>query len=76
MPEVALGFKLLATLIRYVSELSEQLPTMFLLESTGYDFSLTWISRVYAIIILSNQEDIYYMSAKDLTGIGTPEETR
>jgi len=76
MPEVVLSFKLLATLIRYVPELSEQLPTMLLSESTGYNFSLTWILHVHAITILSNRGDIYYTSAKDLTGIGTPEETR
>ena len=76
MPEVVLGFKLSVTLIRYAPTLSEQLPTMLLLESTGYDFSLTWISHVHAITILSNRGDIYYTSAKDLMGIGIPEETR
>jgi len=75
MPEVVLGFKLSVTLIRYASALSEQLPTTLLSESTGYDFSLTWILHVHAITILSNQGDIYYTSAKDLTGIGIPEET-
>jgi len=73
-PEMVLGFKLSVTLIHYVPMLSEQLPTMFLSESTGYEFSLTWILHVYAITILSNRGDIYYMSAKDLTGIGIPEE--
>ena len=75
-PEVVPGFKLLATLICYVHALSEQLPTMFQSESTGYNFSQTWISHVHAITILSNQEDTYYMSVKDLTDIGTLEETR
>ena len=74
-PEVVLGFNLLVTLIRYAPMLSEQLPTMLLSESIGYDFSLTWISHVHAITILSNRGDIYYMSAKDLTGIGIPKET-
>jgi len=42
--------------------------------STGYDFSHAWTSHAHAIIILSNLGDIYYMSAADLTGIGTQEE--
>ena len=73
--EVVLGFKLSVTLIHYAPALSEQLPTMLLSESTGYKFFLTWILRVHAITILSNRGDIYYTSAKDLMGIGIPEET-
>ena len=41
MPEIVFGFKLLVTLIHHVLALSEQLPTMLLSESTGYDFFLT-----------------------------------
>ena len=45
------------------------------LESIGYDSSQTWISHVHATIIELNREDTYYMSVKDLTGIGTLKET-
>ena len=48
---------------------------MLLLESIGYDFSREWTSRVHATIILSSQGDIFFMSARDLMGIGTLEET-
>jgi len=51
----------------------EQLPTMLLLESIGYDFSLAWTFHVYATIILSNLEDIFFMSVRGLMGIGTLE---
>jgi len=74
MPKVVLGYNHSATQIRYVPVPLEQLPIMLLLGSIGYDFSLAWIS--HATIILSNQGDIYYTSAADLTGIGTLEETR
>ena len=69
------GSKHSATLIRYVLTLLELLPITLLLRSTGYDFSLTWTSHAYTTIILSNLGDIYYTSAADLMGIGTPEET-
>ena len=74
--EVVRGFKLSAILIRYVLAWSGLLPTMLQLESIGYDSSWTWILHVHATIILSNREDIYYTSVKDLMGIGTLEETR
>ena len=61
--------------IRYVLTLREQLPTMLLLESIGYDFSRAWTFRVHATIILSSQGGIFFMSARDLMGIGTLEET-
>ena len=76
MPKVAHGFNHLATLIHYVHTPPELLPIMLLLGSTGYNFSLAWTSHAHATIILSNLGDIYYMSAVDLMGIGTPEETR
>jgi len=47
---------------------------MSLSESIGYDFSLAWTFRAHATIIQSNQGDIFFMSATDLIGIGTPEE--
>ena len=74
-PKVVHGSNRSAILIRYAPAQQEQLPTMLLLESIGYDFSLVWISRVHATIILSSQGDIFFMSARDLTGIGTLEET-
>jgi len=51
------------------------LPTMPQLESIGYDSSQTWNSHVHTTIILSNREDTYYISVKDLMGIGTLEKT-
>jgi len=54
----------------------EQLPTMLLLESIDYDFSLAWTFCVYATIIQSNQGDISFMSVRGLMGIGTLEEIR
>ena len=74
-PEEVPSFKLSATLIRYAYALSEQLPTILRLKSTGYDFSQTWILHVHATTILSNREDTYYTSVKDLMDIGTLEET-
>ena len=74
MSKVVHGFNLLATLIRYVLMLPELLPVTLPLGSTGYNFSCTWTSHAHAIIILSNLGDIYYMSAADLTGVGTQEE--
>ena len=47
---------------------------MLPLESTGYDLSLTWTSRVHVTTIQLSQGDIYCMIAEDLMGIGTPEE--
>ena len=75
MPKEVLGYNYSATQIRYAPMLPEQLPTMLLLGSIGYDSSLAWISHVHATTILSNRGDIYYMSATDLMGIGTLEET-
>ena len=73
-PKVVHSFNHLATQIYYVSVQLEQLPTMFLLESIGYDFSLAWTFCVHATIIQSNQGDISFMSVRDLMGIGTLEE--
>ena len=72
--EVDLGYKPLASRIHFVLALQEQLPTMLPLGSTGYDFSLTWTSRVHVTTIRSRRGDIYCMIAEDLMGIGTPEE--
>jgi len=74
MSKVVCGFNLLATLICYVLTLPELLPITLPLGSTGYGFSCAWTSHAYAIIILLNLGDIYYMSAADLMGIGTQEE--
>ena len=73
--KVVHGSNCLAIPICYALALREQLPTMLLLESIGYDFSREWTSRVHATIILSSQGDIFFMSARDLMGIGTLEET-
>ena len=61
--------------IRYALALQEQLPTILLSESIGHNFSWVWTFRVHATIILLSQEDISFMSARDLMGIGTLEET-
>ena len=74
--KVVLSFKSSDILIRCVLKLLEQLPITLLLEIIGYGFSLAWTSYVYTTTILSKQEDIYYTSVKDTTGIKTPEETR
>ena len=74
--EVDLGYKPLASRIRFVLTLQEQLPTMLPLGSTGYDFSLTWISCVHVTTIRLRWGGIYCMIAKDLMGTGTPEEIR
>jgi len=76
MPKVVHGFNHLATPIRYVPIPLEQLPIIPLSESIGYGFSLAWTFRAYATIIQSNQGDIFFMSATDLMGIGTPGEIR
>ena len=73
---MALGFRPSDIPIHFVLELSEPSPTTLPLESIDYDFSLTWTSHVYVIIILSKQEDIFYMSVKDLMGTKILEETR
>jgi len=62
--------------IRYTLAQQEQLPTILLLESIGYNFSQVWTFCVYATIIPSSQEDIFFMSTRDLMDIGTLEETR
>ena len=71
MSKVVRGFNLLATLIRYMLVLLELSPVILLLGSTDYVFSHAWTSHVYAITILLNLGDIYYMNAADLTGTGT-----
>ena len=75
-PKVVHGSNRSAIPIHYAPAQWEQLPTMLLLESIGYDFSWVWTSRVHATIILSSQGDIFFMSVRDLMGIGTLEETR
>jgi len=60
--------------ICYALVQQEQLPTMLPLESIGYNFFRVWTFRVHATIIPSSQEDIFFMSARDLMGIGTLEE--
>jgi len=74
--EVGLGSKPLAIRIRFALVLQEQLPTMLPLGSTGYNSSLTQTLCVYVTTIRSSRGDIYCMIAKDLMGIGTPEEIR
>ena len=75
IPKVVLGFKPLVIPILFALMLSEPSPTTLPLENTDYDFSLTWTSSVHVTIILSKQEDIFYMSVEDLTGTGILEET-
>ena len=75
IPKVVLGFRSLDISICFVLELSEPSPTMLLLESTDYDFSLTWTLHVHVTIILLKQEDIFYTSVEDLVGTGILEET-
>ena len=74
IPKVVLGFRSLDIPIHFVLKLSEPSPTTLPLESTDYDFSLTWTSRVHVTIILLKQEDIFYMSVEDLVGTGILEE--
>ena len=69
------GFNSLATPIRYVLELPEQSLIMHPSESTDFVSSQMKIFHAHAISIQSSQEDIFFMTAKDLTDIGTPEET-
>ena len=69
------GSNLLATLIRYVLEQPEPSPTMHPLESIDFVSSQKKIFHAHAMSIQSSREDIFFMTAKDLTGIGTPEET-
>ena len=75
IPKMVFGFRSLNIPIHFVLELSEPSSTTLPLESTDYDFSLTWTSHVYVTIILLKQEDIFYMSVKDLVGTGILEET-
>ena len=75
IPKVVLGFKPLVIPILFALMLSEPSPTTLPLENTDYNFSLTWTSSVHVTIILSKQEDIFYMSVEDLTGTGILEET-
>ena len=69
------GFSSLAIPIRFALVQWEQSPTTLPLESIGYDFSRAWIFHVHVTIIPSSQGDIFFMSARDSTGIGTLEET-
>ena len=69
------GFNLLATPIRYVLELPEQSLIMRPQESTDFISSQMKIFCAHAMSIQSSREDIFFTTAKDLTGIGTPEET-
>ena len=75
IPKVVLGFRPLVIPIRFALELSEPSPITLPLESTDYDFSLAWTSRVHVTTILSKQEDIFYTSVEDLMGTGLLEET-
>ena len=75
IPKVVLGFRPLDIPIHFVLELSEPSPTTLPLESTDYDFSLTWTSRVHVTIILLKQEDIFYTSVEDLMSTRILEET-
>jgi len=75
IPKVVLGFKPSVILILFALVLSEPSPTMLPLENTDYDFFLTWTLSVHVTIILSKQEDIFYMSVEDLTDTGILEET-
>ena len=68
--KVALSFRPLVTSIRFVLKHPEPSPITLPLESTDYDSFLTWTSRVHTTIILSKQEDIFYMIVKDLTDTG------
>jgi len=70
------GFNSLATPIRYVLKLPEQSLIMCPSESTDFVSSQMKIFCAYAMSIQSSQEDIFFMTAKDLMGIGTLEETR
>ena len=75
IPKVVLGFKPLVIPILFALVLSEPSPTTLPLENTDYNFSLTWTLSVHVTIILSKQENIFYMSVEDLTGTGILEET-
>jgi len=75
IPKAVLGFKPSVIPILFALMLSEPSPTMLPLENTDYDFSLTWTLSVHVTIILSKQEDIFYMSVEDLTDTGILEET-
>ena len=76
IPKVVFGFRSLDIPIRFVLELSEPSPTTLPLESTDYNFFLTWTLRVHVTIILLKQEDIFYTSVEDLVGTRILEETR
>jgi len=71
-----LGSNLLATLIHYVLERPEPSPTMHPSESINFVSSQKKNFRAHAMSIQLSRGDIFFMTAKDLTGIGTPEETR
>ena len=70
------GSNLLATLIRYVLERLEPSPTMHPLESIDFVSSQKKIFHAHAMSIQLSQGNIFFTTAKDLAGIGTPEETR
>ena len=75
MLKMVRGYSYLVTLTRYAPRLPEQLPIMCPSETTDFDSSLTWNSHVHAISTQLSQGDIFFVIAKDLTGIGTLEET-
>jgi len=72
--KVVHDFNCLAIPIHYVPAPLELLPITALSESIGYNFSLAWTFCAHATITQSSQGDIFFMSAKDLMGIGTQEE--
>ena len=63
-----------ATLTLSVPELLELSQTMCLLGNIASDFYQTWTFRAHVTTTPSNRGDIFFMSVKDLTGIGTQEE--
>jgi len=64
-------FNLLAIPTCFVLELLELSQTMYPLESIDLGFYPTWTFCAHATITPSNQEDISFMSVKDLMGTGT-----
>ena len=68
------GFNLLAIPTRFVPEPLELSQTMHLLGSTDLGSYPTWTFRAHTTITPSKQEDISFMSVKDLMGTGTQEE--
>ena len=69
------SFYYLVTWTHYACVLLELLQIMLQLVNTGLGSSLMKNLSVHVIIILSNQEDIFFMIVWDLMGTGTQEET-